>query len=368
MPEDRDSRTEEATEHRLREAFEKGQFARSTEIYTVFLLIAVFIVLVYFSRSAANVIAWFTHDLFSDLSGVDLSPVGVVTRFEEIARLILKVLLPLLFASGIAGILAGGLQTGWKPTPKALKADLKRLDPIKGMERIISRKVLVQFLVDLAKFIIVGLILWFIIRQTLMNPLFSTPISIEYLGIFIWELTLKIFAFLIAAMVVIAAIDYAWQKQKTATDLRMTKQEVKEENKNMQGDPLVKAAQRRMMMRLLRKQMLSAVPTADVVVTNPTHYAVALKYERHRDPAPVVLAKGEGAFARRIKALAAEHGVPMVEDVPTARLLYRLGRVGETVPYELYQAVATILARVYQTHRYYFHRLKARRMEVTSHG
>jgi flagellar biosynthetic protein FlhB len=115
--------------------------------------------------------------------------------------------------------------------------------------------------------------------------------------------------------------------------------------------------------RLTQKQMLSAVPTADVVVTNPTHFAVALKYERGKDKAPVILAKGENRFAQRIKALAAEHGVPMVENKPVARMLFSLGKVGESIPPELYQAVASILAVVYRTHRYYFHRLKARRLE-----
>jgi flagellar biosynthetic protein FlhB len=116
--------------------------------------------------------------------------------------------------------------------------------------------------------------------------------------------------------------------------------------------------------RLMQKQMLSAVATADVVVTNPTHYAVALKYERGQDKAPIVLAKGENQFARRIKALAAENGVPMVENRPVARMLYAMGEVGEAIPPELYQAVAGILAVVYRTHRYYFHRLKSRRLEA----
>jgi flagellar biosynthetic protein FlhB len=141
---------------------------------------------------------------------------------------------------------------------------------------------------------------------------------------------------------------------------------VKEEHRNAEGNLQLKATMRRMARRLLQKQMLSAVQTADVVVTNPTHYAVALKYERGRDAAPVILAKGENRFAQRIKALAAEHGVPTVENKPVARVLFAMGKVGETIPAELYQAVAGILAVVYRTHRYYFHRLKARRMEAVA--
>jgi flagellar biosynthetic protein FlhB len=128
----------------------------------------------------------------------------------------------------------------------------------------------------------------------------------------------------------------------------------------------MKGAQRRLGRRLMQKQMLAAVATADVVLTNPTHYAVALRYERGRDQAPVILAKGENRFAQRIKALAAQHGVPTVENKPVARMLFALGQVGETIPAELYQAVASILAVVYRTHRYYFHRLKSRRFEAAA--
>jgi flagellar biosynthetic protein FlhB len=131
----------------------------------------------------------------------------------------------------------------------------------------------------------------------------------------------------------------------------------------MEGDPRVKGAMRRMARRLSQKQMLSAVATADVIVTNPTHYAVALKYERGIDKAPVVLAKGENHFARRIKALAAAHSVPTIENKPVARLLYAMGKVGQPIPPELFQAVAEILAVVYRTHRYYFYELKTRRLE-----
>jgi flagellar biosynthetic protein FlhB len=129
-------------------------------------------------------------------------------------------------------------------------------------------------------------------------------------------------------------------------------------------DPKIRQAMRAMARRIMQRQMLQAVPTADVVVTNPTHFAVALKYERGRDRAPVVLAKGHNLLARRIKALALEHGVPMVENKPVARALFKFGQVGKEIPAQLYQAVAEILGFVYRAHRYYFHRLKARRLRA----
>jgi flagellar biosynthetic protein FlhB len=200
-------------------------------------------------------------------------------------------------------------------------------------------------------------------RTLLTDPLFTAPVESAYLAQFLNRAAQEFFGRLLFALGLIAAISYAYEKFKNSRELMMSRDEIKQERRNSEGDALIKSTQRRLARRLLQKQMLSAVATADVVVTNPTHYAVALKYERGTDRAPVVLAKGENRFARRLRAIAEEHGVPTVENKPVARLLFALGRVGEAIPPELYQAVAEILSVVYRTHRYYFHRLKARRLE-----
>jgi flagellar biosynthetic protein FlhB len=200
----------------------------------------------------------------------------------------------------------------------------------------------------------------------MFDPLFSAPVEAAYLGQFLNQATMLFLTRLALALAIVAAISYGYEKFKTARQMMMSRDEIKQERKQAEGDMHAKAAMRRMARRLMQKQMLAAVQTADVVVTNPTHFAVALKYERGQDKAPVVLAKGENRFAQRIKALAAEHGVPTVENKPVARLLFAMGQVGETIPAELYGAVAGILAVVYRTHRYYFHRLKARRMEAAA--
>jgi len=172
-----------------------------------------------------------------------------------------------------------------------------------------------------------------------------------------------VFIRLVVAISIIAIINYFFQKKKTMDDLKMTKQEVKDERKNQEGDPAVKSRQRALSRSLLQKQMLQSVPEADVVVTNPTHFAIALKYEREEDSAPIVLAKGQNLFAQKIKSIAAEHDVPMVENKPVAQMLYKMGQVGSAIPYELYQVVAEILAEVYKSHRYHFHKLQARRRQ-----
>ena len=194
------------------------------------------------------------------------------------------------------------------------------------------------------------------------DPIFSSEVEVHLLGNFIYETTLLLLFRFSLALGGVAAVNYLYQHFKVNTDLMMSKQEVKEEMRSAEGDPLIRSMRRQMARRLLQKQMLAAIPTADVVITNPTHFAIALKYERGVDQAPIVLAKGENIFAQRIKAIAAANDVPMVENRPVARMLFKFGKVGEVIPAQLYHAVAEILGFVYRTHRYYFHELKQRRL------
>jgi len=273
------------------------------------------------------------------------------------------VILPMLLACAGAALFAGGLQSGFRLSPKALEPQWSRLNPSGGFGRIFGQGVWVRGGIDFLKILAVGATLYLGARKLLIDPLFSAPIEIAYLGSFLNQTVITFFGRMLFALAIIAALRYGHEWYKTRRELMMTREEVKEEHKAQELDSKIKGAQRRLARRLLQKQMLSAVATADVVVTNPTHYAVALSYQRGKDRAPVVLAKGENRFAQRLKAIAAEHGVPTVENKPVARLLYAMGRVGQAIPPELYQAVAEILAVVYRTHRYYFHRLRARRLE-----
>jgi flagellar biosynthetic protein FlhB len=217
--------------------------------------------------------------------------------------------------------------------------------------------------VDLAKCLIVGALIYTGVHDILSDPIFFTPVPVFRLGTFIYDSTLLLFFRLALAMSGLAILHYLFQLKKTEKDLMMTKQEVKDENRQAMGDPNVKMAQRAMARRLMQKQMLADVARADVIITNPTHYAVALKYERGVDSAPVILAKGQNLFAQRIKAIGSKHEVPTVENKPVARALYKFGQVGHPIPAQLYQAIAEILGYVYRTHRYYFHQLKSRRLK-----
>lgn len=360
---DNDQKTEQPTEKRLREAAERGQFAKSPELTVVITLAATLAVLAFTARTSAESVMEYAASMFSRFTVVRVEASTVPEQMAEMLMVVGQILAPVLVACIGAALLANGLQSGFQLSPKVVTFKPEALNPVNGFARIFSKSTLTNSGIDLLKLVAIGFALYLGARSLLEDPLFTAPVEAGYLGQFLNQATIAFLTRMLFSMGIIAALSYAWEKFKTSRELMMTRQEVKDEHKSAEGDARVKGAMRRMARRLLQKQMLSAVATADVVVTNPTHFAVALKYERGKDQAPVVLAKGENQFARRIKALAAENGVPMVENKPVARLLFAMGKVGETIPPELYQAVAEILAVVYRTHRYYFHQLKTRRLE-----
>jgi flagellar biosynthesis protein FlhB len=359
---DKDSKTEDPTEKRVSEAFEKGQFARSQELTVVATLAAALAVTGFALGGATRDLSALATGIWGNLAAEARAPFdGLPLPAYESIRAIALMILPVLIAVTTAVLLIGGFQSGFRISPKALGFKPESLNPIAGFTRLFSAATLVRAGIDFLKLLAVGGVLWIAARRLLRDPIFSAPVETAYLGQFLREGTSDILAKCVLGLGVVAAVGYAYEKHKTHRDMMMSREEVKEEHKQAEGDAFVKSAMKRMARRLMQKQMLAAVATADVVVTNPTHYAVALKYERGRDAAPMVLAKGDNRMARRIKTLAAEHGVPMVENKPVARLLFAMGKVGEAIPAELYQAVAEILAFVYRTHRLYFHELKLRR-------
>ncbi|HWA25120.1 MAG TPA: EscU/YscU/HrcU family type III secretion system export apparatus switch protein [Lacunisphaera sp.] len=359
---DNDQKTEKPTGKRLADAADKGQFAKSPELSVLFSLAAALGILGFTATNTARSVAEYSISIFASFgrSPVELSTVS--GYMGDIMQVVGGGLMPVLLGCACAALLVGGIQSGFHLSTKVVRFKLEGLNPVNGFHRIFSKDTLIRAGIDLLKLAAIGFTLFLGARTLLMDPLFTAPVEASYLGTFLNTATLSFFSRLMLSLGVIASMSYAWEKYKTSRDLMMTKQEVKDEAKNQEGDQQVKGAMRRMARRMIQKQMLAAVPTADVVVTNPTHFAVVLKYERGRDKAPVVLAKGENRFALRLKAIAAEHGVPTVENKPVARLLFAMGEVGEAIPPGLYQAVAEILAVVYRTHRYYFHELKTRRL------
>lgn len=360
---DRQSKTEAPTQHRLDEAFDEGQFAQAPEIGMAAVLMAAYTMLLTSGGAAVVSLLEKGESFFTHFANWEVSEDFLAAGLVQIVSVFMAFLAPIALSCAIAAVVAGGMQTQFRITPKVLEPKWSRLNPIQGLQNLLGPAAWVRAGIDLIKFLMVGGLLAFFIRDALDDPIFHFRLSIKDLGDFICGMSLKLLAKLVGLLGLLAALHYLYQKRKLLQDLRMTPQEIKQEQKMMEMSPLVKQARRQMARKLMTRQMLDKIPFADVVVTNPTHYAVALQYEKGKDAAPMVVAKGDNAMALRIIEIARFYGVPKVENRPVARLLYKLCKVGAPIPMDLYHAVAEILAYVYKVHRYYFYRLKARRLQ-----
>lgn len=333
-----DGKTEKATPRKQREARKKGQIARSQEVGAAVSLVSLVLALRAFGPSIASGFRDSTAYLFANAGSPDL-PTAMIGQI--VPDMFSTALVPVLAVSTILALVAGLAQVGFRPVPAAGRPRLSKLNPKQGLERFKPGKAMWELGRNAAKLALLGLLLWIPMREGLENlPLgFSLDTGLSITSRKISDILLRA----LALAVVIAAADYAWNKYRTAREMRMSKQEVKDENKETEGDPLVKSQRRRRAAEMSRNRMLSDVSQADVVITNPTHLAIALSYADD-DPAPRVIAKGADKLAAKIRGIAYRHGVPVTEDKPLARTLYKQCKVGHFVPAALYEAVAIVLA------------------------
>jgi flagellar biosynthetic protein FlhB len=353
---DKASKTEEPTQKRLNKAREEGNFAKAEEIQVVFGLAAAFVLILFYSSAVGSSMAQAMQGLLSNLSRYAMNPEFVVASAKAGIGAMLFLMMPIFAVAIVASVIAGGLQSGFRLAPKAIGFKGSKINPVKNAQQKWGKQALVKFAVDLSKLLAVAAVIAFAVFRITRHPIFHTRIEIIEIAAFILETTLYLLALLLLAMGMIAAVHFLYQKQKVHSDLMMTKQEVKDEHKQQEGDPQVKSARRQLARRLAQRQMFEAIPGADVVVTNPTHFAVALRYDRNQDAAPVVLAKGKNLIAQRIKEIARAAGVPLVENRPAAQTLFKLGQVGKPIPQEMYKVVAEVLAYVYRTNKQFFRR------------
>ncbi len=360
---DQDTKTEEPTEKRLSEAHAEGRFPRAPDLQTVAILAAALWAISVLGTETAEQIASIAVGIFSHLSKMEMRPEAVESWGMESLKTLLGLSMPLALVCSAAAILMGGVQTKFVLSPKVLGLKFEKLDPVAGLQRIFSMQGLVRVGLDLFRLIAVAWVIYGGLQRVLADPIFYTPVPLGRLGAFIADSATVLLWRCILALGLIAATNFAYQWVRVNKELMMTKQEVRDEMKQSEGDPKVKSALRAMARRILQRQMLKSVETADVVVTNPVHFAVALRYDRKEGSAPMIVAKGEQAFARRLKVVAAQFGVPVVENPAVARMLYKFGKVGKPIPVNLYHTVAEILAFVYKAHRDYFRDLPRRRDE-----
>ncbi|MGD9365278.1 MAG: flagellar biosynthesis protein FlhB [Desulfobacteraceae bacterium] len=340
-------KTEQATPKKREDARKKGQVAQSREISSVTVLLGAMTVFFFGG-------AWMFHQL-GDVMHMVLTRL-YQQSFEietahlflwEVFKRIFIILAPLLTVIIVAGLLSNVSQTGFLLTGESLTPKFNKINPINGIKRLFSLRSMVEVVKAIFKMIIIGGMAYAMLRKDMDRIPALVSLSIQDILSFMGNAALKMGFYTCLVLIVLAAVDFFFQRWQHERDLRMTKQEVKDEYRQREGDPMVRSRIRAVQREMAMRRMMESVPDATVVITNPTHLAVALKFERDM-PAPQVVAKGAGLVAERIKAIANENDIPIIEQKPLARALFKSVEIDQYIPAELYHAVAELLAYVYR--------------------
>lgn len=348
MPEGQE-RTEKATPRKRGKERSKGNVARSAELNSVAILFAGIFLLSILGKSLIDRTLRFMVEIYQASSFIEITDDSIINQVFFLLKYIGPLVGAFLLGVVITGLGINYLQIGYVFAKDALKPKFNKLNPVNGLKKLFSPQSLVELAKGLLKFIIVGYIAYSVLKKHTDEYLLLYNVTVtralSFLGSVVFELTIKIAILLL----ILAVADFFYQRYMYEKRIMMTKQEVKDEWKDYEGDPRVKSRIRSMQLQMARRRMMSAVPEATVVVTNPVFIAVALKYEPvKRTDAPVVVAKGKRKIAEKIKKIAIENDVPVVENKPLARSLFETCEIGMEIPVALYQAVAEVLAYVYQ--------------------
>lgn len=344
-------RTEKATPKRREEARKKGQVARSREIPAVMVLLAGISILFFGGTYIFQRLSAFMVQSLGRVGTLSLNPANLEALGREVIWSFFLILAPVLSAVAVVSILSNYIQVGNLLSFHLLKPDIAKISPARGFGRIFSKQSIVELLKSIFKLAIVGWVAFSTVQKEL--PRILPLIDQEVGSIFQYVSSVSFSLFLKAGLVMLllAGLDYLFQRWTYEKGLRMTKQEMKEEFKQVEGDPLIKSRIRSIQRDLARRRMMAEVPRADVIITNPTHYAVALSYRSKEMEAPMVVAKGAGFVAERIKEIGRSHQIPILENKLLAQILFKTVALGQTIPVALYHAVADVLAYVYRLKR-----------------
>lgn len=345
-------KTEPATSKKLSDARSEGQVCKSRELDQAASLVALFLTLkVIVSFMGSNFLQIF-HDIYNKIpetvSAHELNSVVIMSYLHQAVRTSVKLAGPFFAVGVVVAFLINIIQVKWKVSTKPLKPKPDKFNPINGFKRMFSKDSLFELVKSIAKIALIAVIAYTALKSHLEEIFLLYNITLQQAIAEIGTLVIDVGFRIAIIYCIIGAADYIYQKHKFNEDMKMTKQEVKDEMKNSEGDPQIKSKQRQRMQEASRRRMMQDVPKADVVITNPTHYAVALKYDAGTGTAPVLVAKGADLIAQRIREIAKENHVEIVENKPLARMIYTNVEIGREIPPELYQAVAEILAAVYR--------------------
>ena len=339
-------RTEAPTGKRREDFRKKGQVAQSREVQTAALLTMGLLFWLFYMPTFWRGLLDLLRHIFQNLDSFTASDAAALNLFAFLVLRAAALVAPLFLFIALVAFFATFLQIGWLFTSTPLIPDLQKLNPIKGMGRFFSKRSLLEMVKSMGKVLLIGWLAFATVHAKFGEALLLIDASIGETLVYIAHTAALIMAKICAIMIAIAAIDLFFSRFEMEEKMKMTKQEVKEEFKETEGDPHIKAQIRSIQQSMARKRMMAEVPKADVVITNPTHYAVAIRYKPQEMPAPMVIAKGMDILAERIKEIAEEHRVPIIENPPVARYLHKLD-LGATIPEEMFKAVAEILAHVY---------------------
>lgn len=340
-------RNEQASPRRREEARKKGQVAQSREAVSAAILLSCTILFYFYSGGMVERLMDLTRWTLRECGTTAVSLSNIHTLLWGWSWKLLLVMAPVLLTVVVAGLLANYLQIGFVFSSGALAPKFDKLDPLKGLQRLFALRSLVELVKSVLKMIVIAAVVWFTLKDEFQNMIPLMEESVWGILLYTGRVSFKILITTCWVLIVLAILDYIYQRWEYEKGLRMSKQEVKDEYKQTEGNPAVKARIRRIQRDAARQRMMANVPKADVVITNPTHLAVAIRYDADKMYAPTVVAKGAGFVAETIREIAAAHRVPVVENKPVAQLLYKTVDVDRAIPEDLYRAVAEILAYVY---------------------
>ena len=341
-------KTEKATPKKRQDTRKKGQVAKSPEVAGSVTLLSGVLCLLIFSGYIKDKFVHLYTDVFMNRLSMDVTTDNVMMIFREYGIQILVLLAPLFLTVFIMALAANLLQVGFLLSGDGLKMKFEKLDPIKGLKNIFSMKSLVEFAKSIFKLTIIGYLVYSTLWASKVEMVSLSQINIESTLVFMSKLTVNLGIKVAIALFVLAILDYIFKRYEHEKGIRMSKQDIKDEYKNMEGDPQIKGKIRERQRRMAMQRMMQEIPNADVIITNPTHFAIALKYDASNMEAPTIIAKGQDYVALRIKEIAKDHGIITMENKPLARALYQRAEIGDSIPADLFQAVAEILAYVYK--------------------
>ncbi|MEK6644977.1 MAG: flagellar biosynthesis protein FlhB [Planctomycetota bacterium] len=348
MANDAGEKSETATPRRRMEARQKGQVTRSTDLSSAVMLLGAMLCLRWFGPGLMHSMLDSMKRYLTVEGPFAASRIDVVPILISVAMGVLSAAGPILVGVMILGALSNFMQVGFLFSTEPLELNLGKLNPISGFARLFSTRTIVQLVMNLLKLMLVCAVAYFTIKGRMGQVVLAMDVGgwqqVALLSTVLYEVGVK----LALILLLIGLVDYSWQRWKHEQELKMTKEEVKEEMRRMEGDPLIKQRRRKMQFVALMQQIRKSVPQADVVVTNPTEFAVAIEYNEKEMGAPRVVAKGQDYIAQKIREIAIAHGVPIVERKPLAQALFKTVEVGQEVPEDLYKAIAEVLAYVYE--------------------